>query len=98
VVYNKNRIIFCLGGGIMVTVIDVLTLLRDKYGRNLVITLEGDIGNIRKGSILTDCMDKTIKVLEVAIVEYINPKDFGKKLDVMVEDCDVKVGDEFIVL
>jgi hypothetical protein len=60
--------------------------------------LEGDFNGIRKGSVLTDCKDKTFKILEVARVKYINPKDFLKKLEVIVDNCDIEVGDEFIVV
>lgn len=73
----------------MLKVLDILNV-----GNKLSITVEGKCEMLKNGSRLTDLNGNYYDVISVGMTRHDNPDDFSKKTNILVEPCNLKIGEE----
>lgn len=76
----------------MLKVIDIFPI-----GNRLSVTLDGVSDKLGNGSQLIDSRGNTVRVISVGMVRYNDPDEINKTTTVLIEKCNIDVGEELSI-
>lgn len=76
----------------MLKVIDIFPI-----GNRLSVTLDGVSDRLGNGSRLIDSHGNIVRIVSVGMVRYTNPDEINKTTTVLIEKCNIDVGEELSI-